>query len=140
MPLLPGEVPPNLFPILGTGRILIGAGLIFAPGGLARGLGIEPQSAAASRWLTRITGAREVAIGIGAVRAWHRDDDPSGWILAQAISDSSDAVAFGAAAVSGKVSAKRGIGMAVFAASGAVSEIVTFISLENKRAQGNGEL
>jgi hypothetical protein len=134
MTLLPGEVPTNLFPILGAGRLLIGAGLIFAPGGLARGLGIDPQSAAASRWLTRIAGAREVAIGIGAIRAWHR------WILAQAISDSADVVAFGAAAVSGKVSAKRGIGMAVFAASGAVSEIVTFIALENKRAQRNEEL
>ena len=129
-----------MFPILGAGRILIGAGLIFAPGGLARGLGIDPQSAAASRWLTRIAGAREVAIGIGAIRAWHRDEDPSGWILAQAISDSTDVVAFGAAAVSGKVSAKRGVGMAVFAASGAVSEIVTLLALENKRAQRNGEL
>jgi hypothetical protein len=139
MPLLPGEVPPNLFPILGAGRILIGAGLIFAPGGLARGLGIDPQSATASRWLTRIAGAREVGIGIGAIRAWHRQEDPSGWILAQAISDSTDVVAFGAAAVSGKVSAKRGVGMAAFAASGAVSEIVTFIALEKKCAEVNEE-
>ena len=137
MPLLPGEVPPNLFPILGAGRILIRAGLIFAPGGLARGLGFDPQSATASRWLIRIAGAREVGIGIGAIRAWHRQEDPSGWILARAIYDSTDVVAFGAAAASGKVSAKRGLGMAVFAASGAVSKIVTYIALEKKCAEVN---
>ena len=132
--MMPGAVPPSLFPILGAGRILIGAGLVFAPDGLARGLGIGPEAAAQSRWLTRLAGAREIAIGVGAIRAWRRSEDPSGWILAQAISDSTDVVAFVLAATSGRVSYKRGFGMALFAASGAVSEALTFIALEKKRA------
>jgi hypothetical protein len=137
MSMLPGEVPPKLFPILGAGRIVIGTGLIIDPGGLAKGLGIDPETARETRWLTRLAGAREIAIGIGAIRAWRRDEDPSGWILAQAISDSTDVVAFVVAATSGKVSYKRGIGMALFAASGAVSEVLTFIALERKRVQRN---
>lgn len=132
--MMPGAVPPSLFPILGAGRILIGAGLVFAPDGLARGLGIDPEAAAKSRWLTRLAGAREIAIGVGAIRAWRRSEDPSGWILAQSISDSTDVVAFVLAATSGRVSYKRGFGMALFAASGAVSEALTFIALEKKRA------
>lgn len=137
MPMLPGEVPSKLFPILGAGRIVIGAGLVFAPDGLARGLGINPEAARQSRWLTRLAGAREIAIGVGAIRAWRRNEDPSGWILAQAISDGTDVVAFTVAATSGKVSYLRGFGMALFAASGAVSEAVTFIALEKKRNQGD---
>jgi hypothetical protein len=137
MPMLPGEVPSTLFPILGAGRIVIGTGLIFAPDGLARGLGISPEAARQSRWLTRLAGAREIAIGVGAIRAWRRNEDPSGWILAQAISDGTDVVAFTVAAISGKVSYRRGFGMALFAASGAVSEVVTFIALEKKRNQGD---
>jgi hypothetical protein len=134
MTTTPGAVPPLLFPILGAGRIFIGAGLVFAPDGLARGLGIDPEVAAQSRWLTRLAGAREIAIGVGAIRAWHSKEDPSGWILAQAISDSTDVVAFVLAATSGRVSYKRGFAMALFAASGAVSEALTFIALEKKRA------
>ena len=135
MTILPGEVPSKLFPILGAGRIVIGVGLVVAPDGLARGLGINPEVAVQSRWLTRLAGAREIAIGVGAIRAWRRHEDPAGWILAQAISDSTDVVAFVVAAKSGKVSYKRGIGMALFAASGAVSETVTFIALEKKRTE-----
>ena len=135
MTILPGEVPPKLFPILGAGRIVIGLGLVVAPDGLARGLGINPEVAVQSRWLTRLAGAREIAIGVGAIRAWRRNEDPAGWILAQAISDSTDVVAFVVAAKSGKVTYKRGIGMALFAASGAVSEAVTFIALEKKRTE-----
>jgi len=135
MPMLPGEVPPKLFPILGAGRIVIGAGLVFAPDGLARSLGIDPDAAQQTRWLSRLTGAREIAIGVGAIRAWRRNEDPSGWILAQAVSDGTDVVAFVVAAASGKVSYARGIGMALFAASGAVSEALTFIALEKRRNQ-----
>ncbi len=137
MTRFPGEVPPRLFPILGAGRIVIGAGLIVNPNGLAKGLGIDSDTAHDSRWLTRLAGAREIAIGIGAIRAWRRNEDPSGWILAQAISDSTDVVAFVVAAKSGKVSYRRGIGMALFAASGAVSETLTFVALEKKHQELN---
>jgi len=108
-----------LFPILGAGRIFIGAGLVFAPDGLARGLGIDPEVAAQSRWLTRLAGAREIAIGVGAIRAWHsKEESPRVGFLAQAISDSTDVVAFVLAATSGRVSYKRGFAMALFCGLG----------------------
>ncbi len=46
----------KFIPILGAGRIVMGAGLVFAPNGLARGLGIKPHAAQTSLWLTRIDG------------------------------------------------------------------------------------
>jgi len=114
---------PNLvYPILGGVRIAIGLGLIASPTGLARGLGVDAPTAQRVRWITRIAGAREIAVGVGTIRAWHRSEPLDGWILAQAISDGSDAVAFTAAALNHEVGAVRGLSLAAFALSGAVSE------------------
>jgi hypothetical protein len=116
------KVPEIIYPILGGVRIAIGIGLIVSPTGLAKGLGVDAPTAKRVRWITRIAGAREIAVGVGTVRAWRRSEALDGWILAQAISDGSDAVAFTAAAVNREVGIVRGLGLAAFALSGALSE------------------
>lgn len=115
-------VPAMVYPALGVTRIAIGLGLIVSPAGLARGLGIDEATARRVGWMARIAGAREVAIGLGTLRAWQRAEPMAGWVAAQAISDGVDAVAFAVTAARGDVGAARGWGLAVFAASGAVSE------------------
>lgn len=116
------DIPDLVYPALGITRVVIGAGLLVSPVGLARGLGIDEQTARRVGWMARIAGAREVAIGLGTLRAWRRKEPLDGWIAAQAISDGVDAVAFAVTAARGDVGPARGWGMAAFAASGAISE------------------
>jgi hypothetical protein len=115
-------VPSGIYPALGVTRIVIGLGLMVSPVGLARGLGIDEPTAKRVGWLARIAGARELAIGLGTLRAWHRKEPLAGWVAAQAISDGTDAVAFAVTAARGDVGPVRGWGLSLFAASGAISE------------------
>lgn len=115
-------VPAVVYPALGVTRVVIGIGLLVSPVGLARGLGIDEQTARRVGWMARIAGAREIAIGLGTVRAWARKEPMTGWVAAQAISDGVDAVAFSVTAARGDVGRVRGWGLAAFAASGAISE------------------
>jgi hypothetical protein len=117
-------VPSMIYPALGVTRVVIGLGLIASPVGLARGLGIDAPTAKRVGWMARIAGARELAIGLGTLRAWQRQEPMAGWVAAQGISDGVDAVAFAVTAARGDVGAVRGWGLAAFAASGAVSEAV----------------
>jgi hypothetical protein len=116
------RIPDLVYPALGITRVVIGTGLLVSPVGLARGLGIDAQTARRVGWMARIAGAREVAIGLGTLRAWRREEPLDGWIAAQAISDGVDAVAFAVTAARGDVGPARGWGLAAFAASGAISE------------------
>lgn len=123
------QIPDPVFPALGITRVVIGAGLLISPIGLARGLGIDAETARRVGWMARIAGAREVAIGLGTLQAWRRKEPMDGWIAAQAISDGVDAVAFAVTAARGDVGPARGWGLAAFAASGAVSEVLMTIAL-----------
>jgi peptide-methionine (R)-S-oxide reductase len=118
-----------LVPGLGITRVVIGAGLLASPVGLARGLGIDADTARRVGWMARMAGAREVALGLGALQAWRRGDPVDGWVAGQAVSDGVDAVAFAVTASRGDVGALRGWGLAAFAASGAVAEAVTALRL-----------
>lgn len=119
--------PSVVYPALGIARIGIGVGLLVSPVGLARGLGIDAATAKRVGWMARIAGARELAIGLGTIRAWHRGEPMTGWLAAQAISDGVDSIAFAVTASRGDVGAVRGWGLAAFAASGAISESVLAI-------------
>jgi hypothetical protein len=80
----------TLTAIASVGRALFGAAFVAAP------------SEAGSRWigpvaedervgiLLRAVGARDIALGVGTVRAIAEDRDASGWLLASAASDSID--------------------------------------------------
>lgn len=119
------RIPDPLIWGLGITRIAIGTGLILSPVGLARGLGIDADTARRVGWMARIAGAREIGIGAGTLIAWRRGESLDAWVGAQAFSDGVDAVAFAVTAARGDVGRVRGYGLAAFAASGAISEVVT---------------
>lgn len=123
------EIPNGVVPALGATRMLIGAGLLIGPSGLGKALGLTPDQAHQARWLARLTGAREIAIGLGTLQAWRRGESTSGWVAAQGISDASDSIAFATVVLQGKVSPAKGWGMSLFALSGAVSEAWTAYAL-----------
>ncbi len=122
-------IPAPVIPALGITRIVIGVGMIANPSGLGKALGMAPDQARDAGWLARLAGAREIGIGLGTLHAWRTGAPTAGWVAAQAISDASDAVAFATVAVQGKISAARGIGMGLFALSGAVPEALTAFAL-----------
>lgn len=125
-------IPPAVIPALGLTRIAIGAGLLIGPAGFGKALGLSPQEADRAGWMARLTGAREIAIGVGTLDAWRNGRPTSGWVAAQGISDASDAVAFAVVASQGRVSPLRGWGMSLFALSGAVSEGLTALALRRE--------
>jgi hypothetical protein len=125
-------MPLGLIPALGLTRIAIGIGLMANPKGIGKALGIDDAAMQQAAWLARFTGGREIAIGLGTLLAWRRSEPLAGWIAAQAISDATDTVAFAVVATQGRVSPARGWGMAVFAASGAISEATTAIRLSRQ--------
>lgn len=91
-----------IVPALGVARVVIGTGLLVSPVGLARGLGIDAETARRVGWMARMAGAREVALGLGTLQAWRRDEPLDGWVAGQAISDGVDAVAFAVTAARGR--------------------------------------
>lgn len=128
------DIPAGVVPALGVTRLAIGAGLVIGPAGFGKALGLTQEQAHQSRWLARLTGAREIAIGLGTLQAWRRGESTSGWVAAQGISDASDSVAFATVALQGKVSPVKGWGMSLFALSGAVSEGLTAYALRRQGA------
>lgn len=122
-------VPAPVVPALGITRIVIGAGMIINPAGLGRALGLPPDQATAAGWLARLAGAREMGIGLGTVHAWRTGAPTAGWVAAQAVSDASDAIAFATVAAQRRISVTRGLGLGLFALSGAVSEALTALAL-----------
>lgn len=117
--------PDAVVPALALTRVGIGIGLLVSPVGLARGLGIDAETARRVGWMARMAGAREVALGLGCLQAWRRGDALDGWVAGQALSDGVDAVAFAVTAARGDVGPVRGWALSLFAASGAVAEAVT---------------
>jgi peptide-methionine (R)-S-oxide reductase len=121
-----------MLPALGVTRIVIGIGLLVSPVGLGRGLGIDAETSRRVAWMARVAGGREIALGIGTLQAWRRGDPADGWVIAQAVSDGVDAVAFTASAAKGHVGPLRGYGLAAFAASGAISEVLAARALRRR--------
>lgn len=112
-----------IVPVLGIVRLGIGAGLVIRPEGMAQALGVQNPGEPGVRWLARLIGAREIGIGVGTLLSARSAPRP--WILAQGISDTSDAVAFSVLTAQGRIAPVKGWGLAAFAASGAVSEVLT---------------
>jgi len=78
---------------MGWLRIGVGMTIIAAPGALFR-LSSREQSTGASRMLLRTIGIRDLAIGVGTVRAARNGDREAtrSWVTAGLLSDSLDAV------------------------------------------------
>jgi hypothetical protein len=78
--------------ILSVMRVVIGAVLIVAPGAAGRrwigDAATDPRVKVAVRGL----GARDLALGLGALRALDRGEPARGWVQLAAIGDATDAV------------------------------------------------
>ncbi len=107
---------------LALGRAAVGTSMLARPTLLPRALGVDSASAARMAWTTRMLGAREVALGLGAWTALRSGDSGGAriWLLAGVLSDGVDALALGAASARGDVRRVRGSAVALVAA-GAVA-------------------
>jgi hypothetical protein len=107
---------------LGTGlmRVVIGLTFLAAPTLSVRILGVDAASAKRMRLLARMTAARDIALGWGAVQA---GPGPAAapWLIAGAAADAADAVAIAAAVRTGTTRGLPARGIAVGAAVSAVA-------------------
>jgi hypothetical protein len=77
---------------LARGRIAFGVVSLIAPGLLARAM--TGRSEGGTRLFIRMTGARDLGVGLGLQLAVQRDAPTRGWLEASAVIDGIDAAAF----------------------------------------------
>ena len=77
--------------VYGIGRLAFGAGLIANPVSLGNVLIGKESRKPAVRTMFRFYGTRDVALGLGALRATARGDDVAPWVMAGVVSDALDA-------------------------------------------------
>ena len=82
----------ELAQLLSLGRIVIGAAAVLAPRRFARAWTGERSEAAVSVIATRGLGARDIALGLGTLRALDGEGPVRPWMEAQALADASDTV------------------------------------------------
>lgn len=75
------------------GRIAFGAALIVAPGAVAGPWVGDPAERAGGRVLAVSMGARDLALGVGQLRAVGRSGGAAAWIRAGVLADTADLVA-----------------------------------------------
>jgi hypothetical protein len=78
---------------LAVNRVLFGAGFVAAPERSARGWISIDAATGGGRLMTRATGARDVGLGLGALRALRSGRDARPWFAAHLVSDGTDFVA-----------------------------------------------
>jgi hypothetical protein len=96
---------------IGIGRTAIGAIFFAAPVTALRIIGTDSATATRVTWLSRMTAARDGAIGLGTVRAVTSGRGAAGWLLAGAASDAVDAVALAGAVRDRRAGGLGAIGM-----------------------------
>ena len=78
---------------LAVGRVAIGAALVLVPSLAARGWAGDEASRPATKVFLRALGIRDLALGIGTLRALERGEDPVPWARYGAAADGVDAAA-----------------------------------------------
>jgi hypothetical protein len=78
--------------ILSVMRVVIGALLIVAPGAAGRRWIGEPARDPRVKVAIRGLGARDLALGLGTLRALDRGEPARGWVQLAAVGDATDAV------------------------------------------------
>jgi hypothetical protein len=84
----------ELAQILSLGRIVLGVAAVLAPNRFARALTAERNEGVAATFATRGLGARDVALGLGTLRALEGEGPVRPWLEAQALADASDTVSY----------------------------------------------
>ncbi len=107
---------------LGAARAGLGVVMIARPTLFPRLMGLDSATSTRVAWLTRMLGAREVAVGLGSVQAVRAGDTGAlrTWLKAGALCDAVDAVAVAGALGRGRVDRLPGAAL-VATASAAVA-------------------
>jgi hypothetical protein len=115
---------------LSAARVGVGVSMLARPATLAKSVGVDSATAECVSWVTRMVGAREVALGAGTLLALRRGRDVREWALAQAFSDAVDAAVFAAAVARGHARPLQGGAIAAVATSGAATALAAWRDLE----------
>jgi hypothetical protein len=78
---------------LAVGRVAVGLALVLVPSLAARGWAGDEASRPATKVFLRALGIRDLALGIGTLRALERGEDPVPWARYGAAADGVDAAA-----------------------------------------------
>lgn len=101
---------------LALGRTAVGVSMLAQPGLLPGLVGVDQAGQEQTAWIVQMLGAREVALGLGALLGRKQ---PRLWYAAGLLSDTVDALAVAAALGKGRVSRTAGTGFVVVAAGAA---------------------
>ena len=101
---------------LAVGRTVVGVSMLAQPGLVPALLGVDRATRDRMAWVVQMLGAREVALGVGALVA---RKERRLWVAAGLLSDAVDAVVVAAALGKGQVRTSTGAGMVVVAAGAA---------------------
>ena len=82
----------ELAQILSLGRVVLGVAAVLAPNRFGRAWTGERSDEAVSTMAMRGLGARDVALGLGTLRALDGEGPVRPWLEAQALADASDTV------------------------------------------------
>src|SRR3954454_13431001 len=88
---------------LALGRIGFAAAFLTAPVPALRSLGADTATAQRVSWLNRMMAVRDGALAVGALVADRTGGDPRPWLVAGAVSDAVDALAFAEALKQGRL-------------------------------------
>lgn len=119
-------------PIFGLVRVVSGVSMVAVPTIIATAMGFREKDARRLRWLLRAQGVRDVALGLGTLRAWVYDEPVSGWVAALAATKIADAATFAIAGTKGDIGTARGWALAAGATAGAALETYTAIALSQE--------
>jgi hypothetical protein len=109
---------------IGAVRAGLGGGMLLLPELSAQLLGADVDTARSANWLTRMVGARELALGVVALAgAYGGGGGARGAFLAQVAADSGDAATLAHAAVTGRLPARPATLIAAFAAASVAAEL-----------------
>lgn len=94
---------------IAVGRVGVGVALTLRPTLLPRVLGVDSTTARRVAWLSRMAGARDLALGVGHLHAAAAGEPTARWVIAGAACDTADAVALLGAVRRGHVRRSTGV-------------------------------
>jgi hypothetical protein len=105
---------------LAVGRTAVGLSMLARPGLVPAALGVDRATRDRMSWVVQMLGAREIALGLGALSA---RKDRRAWLAAGLLSDAVDALAVTAALRRGQVGAVAGSALVAVAAGAAAVQV-----------------
>lgn len=112
--------------LVAVGRVLVGVGALARPRLMPGLLGVDSGTAERMSWLSRMFGAREIALGAGLLLSRSPEAERE-WALGAALSDAVDAAAFAAAVRGGVVRGALGTAFAAMAVGATGTGVMTWL-------------